>query len=355
MTDIGLVAFSENKKIVPVKTKGLFGSFVPGVFLKLKELPHRCGFFRTAFGTRLYYLLKKKEFEQQDEIISLSGEFQFRIIKLPLSLDSLADFNKNSIEKILNKKLSARGINFCHIPAMVKEKGYFKSFEDCHSYDRMLLKMLLDPVLTNIYSKRSDRIGDMDILLLAGDNDAEVFEAVRILEPRIKYVTMASNNKEEVEKKAEEIFGDEGLSISVVSDCKSAMKNADLILNFDEKLPASSKMKVKADALIFNLADTDISGAFPENLVINGLVPDLPKHLAACLGRHILQFYSRKELAGLAISYITGLNPGSVLNDADSKRVMQDFELYGFRISGLKGRHGVFRLDALQKLAVCSS
>lgn len=351
MTDIGLVVFTEDNKKAAIKNEGFIKSFVHQAFPRFGKFLNRCGFYKTTFGTRLFYLFRKKYFMQPNETIKVSEDINFQIIKLPFSMTELPNYNTVFIEKIINKNLTANNIKYCHIPATVKERGYFQSLECCPSHESVLLKMLLDTVIENIFSKKAERIGDLDLLLLAGENREETYEVIRLLEPQIRYVTIAANNKEAVEEEAENIFGDSGLSISVVGDYKAALKNADLVLNFAKELPYLHKIKLKTQAIIFNLTDADLDGAFPEKTVISGLVPDLPKQLTSKLGMRIMQYYTRKELASLLIAHFSELSRDDVFSCEKSQRVKSEFGLHGFRIAGLKGRYGVLRIDALQKYA----
>ena len=351
MTDIGLVVFTGNEKIIAAKKEGHVKSLVRRAFLKTGKLLHRCGFYKTAFGTWLFYLSHKKYFSQPNELVKVSDNLEFQIIRLPLNIEELSGFNGTYLEKLVNRNIAVNNIKYCHIPSTVKDRGFFKNFDSCPNYEGLLLKLLLDPIVANIYSKRADRIGDLEILFLAGEDRAETYEAIRLLEPQIRYVTVAAGNKEEVESETENIFGDSGLSISVVGDYKSALKHADLILNFDKELPFLSKIKLKPQAIVFNLADADLTGAFSEKTVIYGLVPDLPKELTSRLGMRIMQYYTRRELASLLIARLSGLSEEYPFTYDSSLKVKTDFGHYGFRIAGLKGKYGVLRLDALQKYA----
>lgn len=355
MTDVALVIFKDTSKTQSLKKTGILKSLVLKITVKISELLFKRGFFKTYFGARLFCYSKRKELRQPNSVIEISGQLRLQLIKLPVSQNRLSDINSSILEKVINENTAKNTTSFCYVPAFIKDKGFLGTFEKCPCNDKLLLKFMFAKALNDLYSKNSRRIGDMDIVITAGDNVSEALTLVRLMEAQIRYVTIAVTQKETAEIEAENIFGDMGLSISIVSDCRSALKNADLIINLADRSFIPPRLKTRAAALVFNLGNDDISRCFPENAIVNGLVPDLPQNDAVNLDKDILKYYSRREISELVITLLMELTRDSIFDFENSRRTRQEFEKYGFRTIGFTGRHGVLKIDALQKLATSSS
>ena len=81
--------------------------------------------------------------------------------------------------------------------------------------EKLLLKSLLVPVLESIYPKAGIRIENLDLTVVSGKDDEELFTFIRLLEPNIKHVTIVAPDKGRMEESLSDMFDDSGLSISV--------------------------------------------------------------------------------------------------------------------------------------------
>ena len=273
MADFGLVTFEEIKikrknessKIKSLALK-LFGNIIGLLF--------NAGFFKGRFGTKLYFSFLKNDLKNGLSNYELFESLKVWIIKLPFTAGTLFRFNINYVMEYLERLCMEKGIQYCFMPGAVRDKIPGSIFRSRQSSGKVLLKALLVPVLEEIYSKAGKRIDNLDMVIVAGNDNEELFSAVRQLEPYISFVTIVAAEKTEIESRLSELFLDSGLSFSISSEYKNQLRHADLIINLAKPVDIS-RYRMSKKSLLINLYDSVESGMPGENTVLNDIVYEI--------------------------------------------------------------------------------
>ena len=341
MADLGLVIFEEVKrKIEDRKSKNLAGK----LFKRFVELLFNAGFFKSRFGTKLYYSSRKNDFANGIFSYDLFENVKAWMIKLPFDPGTLFRLNLGFIMEYLERVCNENNIQNCLVPQPLREKTVQSGvFKDSRIPGKVLLKSLLIPVLEEIYSKAGMRIENLDLVIVSGDDQEELFTIVRLLEPYIKFVTILTANKGEIESRFSEIFSDSGLSFSISSEYKNRLKHADLIINMG-KLPDIMRCRMPKKSLLINLYEPVESNIPGENTVLNDIVFDISGANVKNLMYELHGYYSKYELYGIIITHKLDLTSFQNFNHDAAIYIRSEFKKAGCRITGFAGRRGVISI-----------
>ena len=179
----------------------------------------------------ILYSSRKSELAESVKEIKLCEDLNLYIIGLPFSLMELGFINKNKIAGFIKEECAKREIKGCIIPNEIYNVCSPDGFTANPYNGRYLFKALLTNILDDIYSKRGIRIGELDIVVIKGENDCELYSVIKQLSPLVKYLNVFTDSKTDIQREIDYIFEDYGLSVGISEDFSLAARNAGLIIN----------------------------------------------------------------------------------------------------------------------------
>lgn len=289
---------------------------------------------------------KKKEIIEAIKVIELYENFTLHLIGLPFSIKDLEMLNKHKIERHISEICMDRNIDNCIIPSDVYNSSeMIKHTENPYS-GRFLFKSLLTKILEEIYSNRGIRIGELDILIIKGEDDTELYSIIRQISPLVKYLNIYSDNKDVYQNQIDDIFGDFGLSIGITEELNSSAKNADIIINLRSSFDNIKKIRSKPNSVIINYGLKEASKFFENGNLINGIEVGLPKKTFGWIDENIRSYFTDTQIAEIILCHKTGLQGKAVLGTIDERTaaiLLKEFISGSFRISGFTGRYGTIK------------
>ncbi len=298
-------------------------------------------------------LFKKEEYENWIKRTDLDDNIVIHLIKIPYSSDELIRMGAGKTLRI------GRFIgNYCmqnHAECVIPDKiacvHGFEDFSRINVKGRFLYRALLVDMLEKICSVNDKSMYNMDIAVVHGRSMEELKAVISLLSPHVRYLTVLTDEKEQVENELNSICDETGLSIRVTGDRKSCFKNADFLINLGSLKKSFSGNRLRSRTLVFNFsrpAEIEIAG---ENMIINGIEVRLPEMLKEMLDKELFAFYGAYEIAEL----ILGLKCGClrsmesvVTNAALMKSVSELFLRDGYTVSGFVGRYCNLKIEDIK-------
>lgn len=288
-------------------------------------------------------LFKEESNTENEECKAL----KIHIIHLPFHVDELAAFSRgriNRIEEFINEYCASNKIDVVIYSKLLLERNIFLGNVATPFIGRLLFKSLVSNILNEIYSKRGFRINDLDMAIVHGKSDEELFTYIRLLAPYIKYLTIISDDKEGIEKQVEDFYEETGLSIRVTRDIKSGFRGIDFILSIGDLQPG---MKIGTRAVILNYGDSGCSNIVGENIIINGIELRLPGTITTKLGKNVLENFTQLELAEIILCNKLDI-PIDEISDKTYEILSKEFTAQAFTISGFEGRHNILKASDIK-------
>ena len=352
MTNIGLVIFED------IKSKGKDGyGKIKNLALKLSGkitgFLFNAGFFKSRTGTGLYFFSRRDALKNGLSCHELPENVKIWIIRFPFHSGILPNLDINYVAGYLERLCTEQGISDCLIPGPVRNRFPEGKFNCPHSGGKLLLESLLVPVLEEIYHRMSKRIGQLDIVIIAGNDAEEVFTIVRMLEPHISFITIAAADRASLEGRLSELAADSGLSFSISSEFKNQLKHADLIINL-AKPQDISQYRMHKKSLLLNLHDSVESSIPGENTVVNNIVFTMAGTDIRDILYELHGFYSRNELYELLITKQLSLDTCDKFTFQLAERIEHEFKKAGCRITGFVGRRGSISVEDAVRTIRCN-
>ncbi|HHW49445.1 MAG TPA: hypothetical protein GXX14_12635 [Clostridiaceae bacterium] len=302
-------------------------------------------FARRTFRHFLYFARKNKLAESVREI-NMYENLNLYIIRLPFSLTELGFVNKNKIARFIKDECEKREIKSLIIPDEIYNTCVIDGYAQNPFGGKYLYKCLLVNILDDIYLKRGIKIGDLDIVVIKGENDGELYSVVRQLSPLVKYLSILTDSKDGIQHEIDGIFGDYGLSIGISEDFSLAARDADLIINLRNSFDTVKNMKVNPGAVIINYGGKDAVRFFDKGTLINEIEVGLPKKDFLWVDTSISRFFNNVQIAEIVLSHKTGLEDmvsAGIIDCSAAEKISKEFVISGFRISNYIGRYGIIR------------
>ena len=290
-------------------------------------------------------LFEPEALGQKDEV-QTNDSINLHSIVLPFQLDELENINAGRVarvEQFIKNYCAQNKIGQVFLPEIISSKCRFKDFAVSSYKGRYLYQALFTNIIEDIYTKRGIKIRELDIAIVQGESREVLLSYVMLLAPMVKYLTVISEDKEEVEKQAEEIYEETGLSVRVTNDYKTGLKSADFILNLGT---LTQGMKINPRAVILNYGDIGCSKAVSDNLVINGIEVKLPSKMASRLENNIFNYFNHLELSEMMIFHKLGMD-----NEIDFQafltenrgKICGEFASQAYSITGYVGRRNTLK------------
>ena len=316
------------------------------------EFLFNTGFFKTSFGTMLYLSGKKDEFEKGISCIELMEAFKAWIIRLPVTAGIFSSLNRKSMYGYVQNICAKKNIGYCLVPQAIREEATENGFQVYRpDSGKLLFKCLLMSVIEEIYTKAGKRLEQLDMVIVPGGDAEELIALIQQLEPCISFISVVSQNKEELENTILEPFEDTGLSITISADYRNRLKNADIILNLGSPHEIA-KYRLSRKTLMINLNDLQENMIQGDNPVINNISVEISDSGFKNLMYDLHGYFSRSEVYDLIISKRLGLDKIPRFTIETSENIKRDFKRAGLRISGLIGRRGSISTESVIKAVI---
>jgi len=311
----------------------------------------KAGLFKSRIGTALYYFLNKKRFGKETDRINAGPDIEIVSAEMPFPASLLSSFDTSHIGNIIKRIGNKKGWEKCFLPGDVCDLPGLGQFSSKTIDVGIIFKSLLIPLLNIISKSREIKLEDIETTIISGENMSELLAIVSQLEPYIKYINVAAENKKAAENELSGFCSDTGLSAFISSDYKSVLRNSELIINLDKEINLNN-YKIKPNSIIINLSIADNSKMQGDFTVINGLLYSFKNDLYSRLGKEICRCFDKDELTNILMAIKAGLlDRSSGDNDEVScgcdyslqfvENVNRVFRSCGGSITGLLGRRGI--------------
>lgn len=94
-----------------------------------------------------------------------------------------------------------------------------------------------------------------EILIIDGDDEYKTYNTIKSIYDSINYLTLFTYRPEFFKSFAEKIYSDTGLNLQIVEQNKSAIKDADIIINLSADIKVNFDYFYKKGAIYFELSD----------------------------------------------------------------------------------------------------
>lgn len=300
----------------------------------------------------LVSLNKEKLFGESVCKRSIGGEMEAVLITLPYAYFELSRLSRrkvNQVNAFLKGVCAENEVELCILPELIHRIQPFQGCRVNPFRGQFLYRCLLGNILDEIFSKRGIKTWELDINIIQGQSRTDLYSVIDLLSPMVRFLTVISEEKEIIEQEAGESFDDSGLAVMITADWKSALKNADLIINLDETQGLLTRVKSKNGAVLINLKDTNPAQVPFDGTLVNSVDVRIPSELREMLGRNLLRYFKGLEIAELLVLLELEMGksvPPDEFPDATRmKQVTKAFKKGGFCITGFVGRHSIFRAE----------
>lgn len=307
----------------------------------MSGLLFKSGILKSSLCTRLFLFIKRKYVKACMKRAELRKDINVWIIKLPFTAARLTCFNSKAIRGNINRFCPVKGIR-CFMSAVAATDAVFEDYRIRSDSRQIIYKAHLPYILDYIYESNGIRLGSLDTVIVAGQDRQELFHIVRRLEPRFRFLTIVAPEDTDAEAELSAISAESGLTISICGEGKSALKNAELIINL-AGASALSKYRIKTRSLVLNFNSEPNERMQGENTVINGIDYLMSTDMFAGLGTEVLRHFSKKELTDVVMEMRLEHLSGETPDNNCVARVLEEFGNFGCRVTGYFGRRGVLK------------
>lgn len=196
---------------------------------KEEDIPIAKTLMRLPSGFRDRIIKWKKAMKYGDILMwGVAG----KAVQLPMTYTMYKNMSPQRREKIFKKleiQLINDGITYILLPRILKTSP-FTNIQDCKGdYIKPFLTTVVIRYIANekIISKE---LKDIEVVILDG-NKGDVDMILDIIYPHINYLSIITNYPERFEKKAEYIFQEVGLNVTISSYNKPAISQGDIVID----------------------------------------------------------------------------------------------------------------------------
>jgi len=302
--------------------------------------------FVRRISQSILYSSRKNELAESVKEIKLCEDLNLYLIGLPFSLTELGFINKNKIAGFIKEECTKRGIKSCIIPNEIYSVCMLDGYTTNPYNGKYLFKALLTNILDDIYFKRGIRIGELDIVVIKGENDCELYSVIKQLSPLVKYLSVLTDRKNDIQGEIDCIFEEYGLSVGISENFSLAARNAGLIINLCNSFNILKNIRINSEVVIINYGGKEAARFFDKGILINGIETTLPKNAFSWVDKCVQKFFNETQITEIVLCHKTGLEDmactGIIDYDAAVK-ISREFAAGGFRIGSFTGRYGILR------------
>jgi hypothetical protein len=324
MADFGVVLCSENEEVIKEKPINTITSKIRNIF-------------------------RAKEIQLKTNKIELYKNLNMYEIKLQYTIDDLINMKEkhlNDILRSISDICMKNNIRNCFIPEYLPEK--FQTIECIKKKlsGQYLYMSLLHQIISELFPENKKDINDLEIAIINGDKEEKLFAVINLLMPKAKYLTILTEEKEYLDRNVNKIYCDTGLSISVASDMKNALKDIDLIINLNNSYELKSTFKLKPRSVIINYSESIINWTTIGNIIVNKVDIGLPMTLKSKVDLNLFKNFSNLEFSEIVLCHKYNIEDEVIegqYNCEDMDIIAKCFKESGYKIEGFFGRRGLLK------------
>lgn len=301
-------------------------------------------FLKSSFFSGLVLRLESKRVRAGIKRVGLMEDTGVRIIKLPFPAGRLTSFSSRAVRDFIDRLRAESGAEECFMPSGASADAEYRDYRIRRDAAQIIYKAHLPYILEDIYESRGIRAGSLDTVVVAGEDRQELLQIIRRIEPYFRYITVAAPQSGDIEAELAGISAESGLTVNICSNWKTALKNADLIINL-AGAQALSKYRMKLRSLLLNFNNGAGMRLDGENTVINGIDYILPADVFASLGTEVLRHFNKKELTEMVMDIRLDAYTGRTPDEDCAARVLEEFGKCGCRITGYAGRRASLKAE----------
>ncbi len=301
-------------------------------------------FLKTSLFSGLFLRLGSKRVKAGIKRVELMEDTGARIIKLPFPAGRLSVLSSSAVKGFIERLRTENGIEECFMPSGASADAVYRDYRIRRDAAQIIYKAHLPYILEDLYESRGIRAGSLDTVVVPGEDRQELISIIRRIEPYFRYITVAAPQSGDIEAELAGISAESGLTVNVCCNWKTALKNADLIINL-AGAQALSRYRMKPRSLLLNFnngAGVRLDG---ENTVVNGIDYILPADVFASLGTEVLRHFNKKELAEMVMDIRLHAYTVRTPDEDCAARVLEEFGKCGCRITGYAGRRGSLKAE----------
>jgi hypothetical protein len=288
----------------------------------------RRNLFKKRCFARLYVFINRGK-TKRDISEAETGAGRLVLMRLPLEKWQLEGFNKEVLEQFINEFATEYESAGVYLDTWMRSLIKLDRRDADPYYGRALIKELLPDILKEIRKKSGAEPGSLDVSILAGEDQDELLECIKLLEPDMKYITVVSDNREDTSSAIMEFSEETGLSIGIIGDPGAAVANSDITISFMDPTRVETA-RLRHGSIFINLSMEKALGLRGGGTVINGVTCMLPGSFFKSLSADLTTHFNQEEITCI------------ILNDAAGKgcAVAGLYAELGCRIMGFTGRRG---------------
>ncbi|RCX14858.1 hypothetical protein DFR58_11492 [Anaerobacterium chartisolvens] len=296
-------------------------------------------------------LLLKFRNKEKAAKINLFDEVELCVVNAPYSVGEVLS-GKKDMSPLIERVKARYNVDRCILPRSLCGRGGFGQGDTGYVFEfsgQTLYKALLVNIIKDVFNKKRKSICDLDITIVHQNNRDELYAIIEVLSPFVKYITVATGDKESIDDEIAQICCNTGLAIRVTSDYRSAVKSAELIINLAYSNRPSINIRTNFKQVVINYGDLGLEQVSGEGTVINGIDVCIPPKIACMLDKGLFDHYGKLELSEILLSHKSGCHERicGVLCDYElATRLAGEFYRNCYSICGYMGRHNMFKASA---------
>lgn len=226
------------------------------------------------------------------------------MIKLPYTLKALnkaGKFTRNRINRCLSQLCTDNSIDTCIFPGSLT-CSLDIGIKSNRLIEKFVFKVLAADIVRYISASQDLSIRDMDIAIIQGDNGVLPYMVIKELSPDVKFITLVTNNRDQVESNIEEVCYETGLSVRITKDAESVLNNSDIVINYGNLKSYHILKNIDSNAIIINYGQLREDKFKSDNEIICGIDIGLADRYKESVKEDVLSFYSISELAHIVLA-----------------------------------------------------
>lgn len=302
----------------------------------------RCGILKSRAGYSLLNILYRRKLYGRIRPINPVPGTDILLLGLPVPLSYLRFLNPVCLERDILRICRENKCTGYFVPMEAKEEERFGTSINTRAIRSITYRSLLLPLLEEIYAGSGARLDNIDIVFADEGEHALVTALVRQIEPKVKFIKVATKDVKAMEAQISGICEETGITVQVDDDYKKALKGADLVI-----CTGSSEgfrgCRVDANTVVIDYSDSGLPGLRGDFRYIKGIVYTFPQSLYSRLGEEAASSYGKSELTDIIMILKTELVYAREFSEAAMEKISAVFKAEGCRIAGLIGRRGIMQ------------
>jgi hypothetical protein len=293
-------------------------------------------------------LLKIKRFflrkfiDEPTKKIKINEELNIYIIRIKYTLEEINKFKRFKIKRFkknIYKYSVENRLDKCILPVSAPESLEFGICIKNPFSGHFIYAALLVNILEIIAEKKGVSIKEFETGILHGDNNNLLYSYIKLLSPLVKFITIITNKKKNIQEEIDKIYYETGLSIRLTEDIESGLDGLDIIINLGDFNNFKKGKKIKSNAIVINYGTLNSDEIIFSNIVVNGISIKFDNSFESALDKNTISCFTKLELASIIFCHSedrTNVN-GNIADNSTVSSILSQFLKSGYKITSLVG------------------